>query len=101
MQSIAKHDVSQTVILSENNVTQIDTKQAMYLQKGDTLLVRSKTVPELGDHFITVTGPVVQKPHGLRPQTITIPIPGNHHPLLDKYNYTNGVIALKLNVQKI
>lgn len=85
----------ETFPLTKTDVVRIDTLQAMYLQKGDIALVRSANVPSLGDHFIVVTGGPVQKPHGIRPETMSI-CNGQNHPLLDEYDNYNGVVALKL-----
>lgn len=56
------------LFLTTNDVVKIDTKQAMYLQKGDVALVRSTNVAEYRDHFMLVTGPIVKKEHGMRPK---------------------------------
>lgn len=82
--------------LHRNDVNRIDTQEAQYLQKGDVVLVRSDNLSDLGDHYIVVVGPPVQKPHGIRPETVTMKVEGSHHYLLDEYPAYNGVIALKL-----
>lgn len=97
-------DNSQLTIMHEftirqEDVKQINTQDAQYLQKGDVVLVRSENVPELGDHYIIVIGPPIQKPHGIRPETITMKVEGSHHYLLDEYNPYNGVVALKLKAE--
>ena len=53
----------------QQDFQRISTLDAMYLQKDDIVLVRSSNVPKYGDHIILVTGPVVKKEHGMRPQT--------------------------------
>lgn len=85
--------------LRMNEVKHIGTQEAQYLRRGDVLLVRSKSVPDLGDHYIIVTGRPVQKEHGIRPQTVDFPAMQNS-PLLDMYD-TRGehVVLLKLNTQ--
>lgn len=83
-------------VLDKEDVQRISTFDAMYLQKGDVVLVRSNNVAQLGDHYIVVTGPVVQKPHGMRPMTETIPIDKGTDTLLNRYEMKMGVTALKL-----
>lgn len=82
--------------LTFKDVFPIDTKQAMYLQKGDVVLVRSSNVPDYGDHYIVVTGPVVEKPWGRRVQDEVIQAP--HATILDFYaeNDYDGVTLLQL-----
>lgn len=82
--------------LSFSDVIPIDTKQAMYLQKGDVVLVRSSNVPDFGDHYIIVTGPVVEKPWGRRVQEEQIQAP--HATILDFYaaDDFDGVTLLQL-----
>lgn len=79
------------------DVTRIDSKQGMYLQKGEVVLVRSTNVPEYGDHFIVITGAPTLKEHGLRPQDVAISAPKNT--LLDKFPLQTGLTLLKLNKQ--
>lgn len=81
--------------LTQTDINRIMPIEGMYLRPGDVCLVRSENVP--GDHFIIVTGPPEQKDHGLRPQTITIPITGD---FLDEYKSVHGVVLLKLNTEK-
>jgi hypothetical protein len=80
--------------LRPEDVERIDTHQAMYLQKGDIVLVRSINVPEYGDHYIIVTGPPVKKPHGFRVQEFCMDAP--NVTLLDGYELHHGVTLLKL-----
>lgn len=63
---------------------------------GSVVLVRSEAVPFLGDHFFVVTGPLVKKPHGLRPQGISIAATPNDSVVLDQYKPSNGAIILRL-----
>lgn len=83
--------------LTFKDVFPIDTKQAMYLQKGDVVLVRSSNVPDYADHYIIVTGPVVEKPWGRRVQEEVIQAP--HATILDFYaeNDYDGVTLLQLH----
>lgn len=64
---------------------------------GDVILVRSSNVPDFGDHYIVITGGLIEKPHGLRRQDEQIPAP-NVSAILDTFaDYsTNGAILLKL-----
>lgn len=80
--------------VTPDEVEQISTEGAMYLQPGDVALVRSANVAELGDHYIVVTGKPVQKAWGFRPETVVFPINGDS--ILDRYVPYNGVVALKL-----
>jgi hypothetical protein len=78
-----------------DEVEQISTENAMYLQKGDVVLVRSANVPNYGDHFIVVTGKPIQKQWGMRPQTIEF-FTETAKEVLDNFLPYNGVVALKL-----
>lgn len=82
--------------LNVTNVERIDSRQGMYLQKGDVVLVRSTNVPEYGDHYIVVTGPPVQKEHGFRIQDEAIIASKSATELLDKYELQTGLTLLKL-----
>jgi hypothetical protein len=78
------------------DVDQINTEQAMYLRIGDVVMVNSLNVPELGPHFIVVVGGLVAKPHGIKPETVSMPASKESISLLDLYDPYNGVVALKL-----
>lgn len=82
--------------LTTEDVTRVDSKQAMYSRKGDVILVRSTNVPEYGDHFIVITGAPVMKEHGLRPQDVAIKARAKYS-LLDMYEPQTGLTLLKLN----
>ncbi len=82
--------------LKQDGVIQISVNELAMLQLGYVALVRSATVSDLGDHFIVITGGLVMKTHGLRPQTLTISAP-NAGKLLDQYQPRDGVIVLVLN----
>ncbi|HMT01844.1 MAG TPA: hypothetical protein PKD00_00800 [Burkholderiales bacterium] len=86
--------------IDENELTHINTQQALYSQVGDVILVRSNNVPEYGDHYIHIVGPPVLKPHGLRPQDVSILAGSQASSILDKFKPTNGVILLKLSEQE-
>lgn len=82
--------------LTLNDIDQITTEEAMYLCVGSVIMVRSKSLPEEGDHFILITGKPVQKDHGFRPQTITFPAQQNSI-LLDIFDKPGmNVVLLKL-----
>lgn len=81
--------------LNSEDVIQISISELVMLQPGYVALVRSATVPDLGDHFIVITGGLIMKTHGLRPQTLTISAP-NTSQLLDQFQPKEGVIVLVL-----
>lgn len=82
--------------LSKDDVTRISSREGMFLQKGDVVLVRSTNVPEYGDHFIVVTGPPVKKEHGMRVQDEAIYAPHTRE-FLDTFPAHIGLTLLKLN----
>jgi hypothetical protein len=82
--------------ITKTDVTRITSKQAMYLPKGEVVLVRSTNVPEYGDHYIVITGAPTIKEHGLRPQDVAIDAPRGHY-LLNQYEEEMGLTLLKLN----
>ncbi|HEY9664529.1 MAG TPA: hypothetical protein V6C65_39305, partial [Allocoleopsis sp.] len=82
--------------LTAEDVTRIDSKQGMYSQIGDVILVRSQNVPEYGDHYIVITGHPIMKEHGLRPQDEAIYAPDGSA-LLDQFEMLHGLTLLKLN----
>jgi hypothetical protein len=85
--------------LSMSDVARITTEHAMHLQAMDVLLVRSRSVPTLGDHYVVIMGHSVVKDHGIRPQTAVFPAMPNS-PLLDVFDGPNEkVILLRLNKQ--
>lgn len=84
-----------THTLREEDLIRITAQQAIYLQKGEVVLVRSENVPEYGDHFIVITGPAVLKPHGLRPQDRAIWAP-NTKTFLNQFEPKLGLIAFQL-----
>lgn len=81
-----------------SNVTRITARDGMFSQIGDVILVRSTNVPEYGDHWIVITGPVQAKAHGNRPQDEAIFAPHSSW-ILDDYQMKQGLILLKLNDQ--
>lgn len=83
--------------INADDVTQISSKQGMYLPNGEVVMVRSTNVPEYGDHFIVITGKPVVKSHGLRPQDVAIMTSPNGISLLDLFEPRMGLTLLKLN----
>lgn len=66
------------------------------LRIGDVCLVRSQNVAEFGDHYIVITGGLVLKPWGMRPQDVEIAAPETK-PVLDRFQPSQmGLILLKL-----
>lgn len=81
--------------LSPNDFEQLYGKWYLQLENGTVLLVRSSNVPDLGDHYIVVTGEPIMKEHGLRPQTLTIGAPGTET-ILNQFKQEDGVTVLLL-----
>lgn len=83
--------------MTVSDVTELTTLQAMSLRLSDVILVRSKSLPHLGDHYAIITGHSVMKPHGLRPQMMVFPAMQNS-PLLDVFDEPGkNVVILKLS----
>jgi hypothetical protein len=82
--------------LTKEDVTQLTGQEAMYLQPGEVMLVRSSNVPEYGDHYVVITGHPVMKEHGLRPQDMSIFAPDGTE-FLDQFEMKTGVTLLKLS----
>ncbi len=94
---LVQEDFDDVYDLRFNEVIPITTEQAIHLHKTDVVLVRSRSLPDMGDHYIVVTGHAVQKDHGVRPQTAVFPAMPNS-PLLDMYDTPGtNVVLLKLN----
>lgn len=66
------------------------------LKEGEVVLVRSKAVGQLADHFAVIVGPLVQKTTGMRPQVIVME--SIHAWLLNVYEPDNPIL-LKLSPQ--
>lgn len=81
---------------TDMGLTQITSQEALSSKIGDVLLVRSVNVPHYGDHFIVITGGLIQKPRGLRPQDTVVAAP-NAAKILDQYSSPDGVVLLKLD----
>lgn len=79
--------------MTTKDVRQINVDE---LKIGDIALVRSHNVNEFGDHYIVVVGGLVQKPHGLRPETVAIPVTTYVSLLFDIFSPVNGVTLLLL-----
>lgn len=82
--------------LFTDDVEQITTMQALYLPVGEVLMVRSANVPMMGDHFAVISGPIENKEHGVRPQTISIATSPNGIQMLDLFEPLNGATLLRL-----
>jgi hypothetical protein len=67
-------------------------------KEGDVVLVRSTGVRHLGDHFVIIVGPLVQKTVGLRPQVIVFEATKLNSWVLDLYETSDREepILLKL-----
>lgn len=81
--------------LSPASVEQIDLYKFNHLSEGEVVLVRSSNVSQLGDHYVVIAGPVIQKPHGFRPKVIVFHAYDAH--VLNSFQPIDGVIALKLD----
>jgi len=79
-----------------DDVKQLTTFEALYLPIGEVLMVRSANVPMMGDHFAVVSGPIENKEHGVRPQTISIATSPNGYSMLDLFHSKNGAVLLQL-----
>ncbi len=90
-------DEKTSFALSHEQVTRVTGEEAMRSAVGDVYLVRSQNVKALGDHFIVITGGLVQKPHGLRPQDIPFPIPSGMQTPLEEYSLEEVLVLLKLD----
>lgn len=82
--------------LGSSEVQRVTGEQAMSSAVGDVYLVRSQNVAGLGDHYIVITGGLVQKPHGLRPQDVSFPIRQGQPTPLDDYRIDEPLVLLKL-----
>jgi len=80
-----------------DDVKQITAFEGMYLPIGEVLMVRSTSVPEMGDHFIVISGPLEVKPHGNRPATISIATSPYGVQMLDLFEPRNGLTLLQLS----
>jgi hypothetical protein len=58
------------------DMLRVSPQEAISAEIGNVFLVRSSNVPQLGDHYIIIKGGLVQKPHGLRPETLEYPVIG-------------------------
>lgn len=68
-------------------------------QIGDVYLIRSEGVSFLGDHYVIITGGLVEKRHGIRPQDVSILIPDEYQAKIAKsfgLDYRTTFSAYKL-----
>jgi hypothetical protein len=70
---------------TSDDVVRLNYFNADAMNIGDVALVRSQKVTEYGDHFIVITGPTIEKPHGYRKQDTVIQANGNVTTFLDGY----------------
>ena len=86
--------------IGDNDLTRVSKQEILeQFQVGDVYLIRSQNVSFLGDHFVVITGGLVDKPHGRRPEDLSILVPHGVTTPLDQYKGNEEVIALKLNDQ--
>lgn len=76
-------------------VRQITSREAHSSKPGDVLLIRSTNVPFYKDHFVVITGGLIEKPHGIRPQDHAVP--ASDKSILNEYEAQMGLTILKLN----
>lgn len=76
------------------DVDRITAEEALHSAIGDVILVRSKNVPYMGEHYIIITGPPIEKDHGFRPQDHAIP--ADHNTLLKSFSQDEELVLLKL-----
>ncbi len=83
--------------LAESDVRRVTKEEVLKEFKvGDVYLVRSENVAFLGPHFVVITGGMVEKPHGKRPQDLTFLVPDGEKTPLDNYDWTESLVVLKL-----
>jgi hypothetical protein len=83
--------------MTVEDVKQLTTFEANYLRIGEVLMVRSENVTTMGDHFVIISGPITNKEHGVRPETMAIAASPNGYSLLDLFEPMNGTILLHLS----
>ncbi|MCO6429501.1 MAG: hypothetical protein J5J00_01480 [Deltaproteobacteria bacterium] len=68
-------------------------------QVGDVYLARSQNVAYLGDHYVVITGGLIQKPHGVRPQDVVLQVPRGVATPLDAFEniLKDPVVLMKLS----
>lgn len=59
--------------IDSSQVQRISPEKAMNARVGDVFLVRSPALSGLSDHFLLIIGGLVQKAHGLRPESLNFP----------------------------
>ncbi len=55
--------------ISEGDVVDVSLEDAMQSPVGEVYLVRSPNIRDNEVHMVLITGGLIQKPHGLRPET--------------------------------
>jgi len=95
---ITRLDFQPGLNLRDEEVTRIPRADLLKgMQIGDVYLVRSTNVAFLGDHFVVISGGLIEKPHGRRPQDITVQVPLGEQTPLDAITGRDDVVALKLS----
>ena len=86
--------------LKDSEVSRVNPETVMKSEVGDVYLVRSNNVPDLGDHYIVITGGLIEKPHGKRPDDIVFSIAEGETTPLDSYA-GEPLVLLKLNDKRV
>lgn len=92
---MSRYNIKQGLKLSIDDVTASSPDEAMQSKVGEVYLVRSNNTPERGDHFILISGGLVQKQHGIRPETQEFPAPTQSP--LKGMSCKDSPVILKLN----
>jgi hypothetical protein len=87
----------ETFALTLEDTIRSTPEQALHSEVGTVFFVRSVNVPERGDHYIVIKGAPVQKPHGLRPETLEYPSIGESP--LTRILDDAPVLLLQLKIQ--
>lgn len=90
------HRFGEWIGLGQHDVEQINSEEGRKLPVGAVCLVRSANVPDYGDHYIVITGPVELKEHGLRPADVAIHAPDGTRVLNCHKPCHMGLILLRL-----
>jgi hypothetical protein len=89
------------LVVTSDDVTRVTGEQISATYRvGDVYLVRSQNVAFMGPHYVIITGGMVDKPHGRRPQDFAVLVPHDEITPLDGYNAydpTQPLVALRLH----
>lgn len=84
--------------IEKSDVKRVTKEEVMQgFKVGDVYLVRSENVAFIGDHYVLITGGLIEKPHGVRPGDITFQIPENEPTPLDEHDISETLVAYKLS----